>query len=80
MKNEGPARMVAFGWLVLQGKILMMGNLIRKKMIVGNSCPLCLADRESGNHLLNCKVAHRLWNSVLGLVLLCASDVYSKPL
>lgn len=47
MKNEGPARMVAFGWLALQGKILMMGNLIRKKMIVGNLCPLCLLDRSN---------------------------------
>lgn len=64
-KVKAPARVVAFGWLALQGKILAMDNLQKRKMIVVNACPICLTDEESVDHLLlNCKLAQWLWNLV----------------
>ena len=58
-KIKAPPRVIAFGWSMLVSGmhgILTMDNLRRKKVIITNSCPMCLAEEESINHLLlNCK-------------------------
>lgn len=71
-KIKAPARVIVFGWLALQGKILTLDNLHKWKTVVVNACPMCLADEESVDHLLlKCKLAQRLWNSVLSWFGLC---------
>ncbi|RWR85191.1 serine/threonine-protein phosphatase 4 regulatory subunit 3-like protein isoform X1 [Cinnamomum micranthum f. kanehirae] len=49
-------------WLAIQGRILTMDNLCRRKMIVINACSLCLAVEESTYHLLiHCDMENTLW-------------------
>lgn len=46
--------------------ILIIHNLRKRKMIVVNTCPICLVDEETIDQLLvNCKMAQQLWNSAL---------------
>lgn len=63
---KAPSRVIAFGWTVILGRILTMNNLQERKKILVNGCLMCLAEAETVNHLLlNCKVAQKLWNSIL---------------
>ena len=65
-KINAPPRVVIFGWLALQKRILTMDNLRRRGRIVGNDCPMCLRNEESVDHLLlNCMVAQLIWRSVV---------------
>lgn len=65
-KLKAPSRVIVFGWLVLRKRILTMDNLRRRRMVVVNGCPMCFSKEETVNHLLlNCKVAHLLWRSVM---------------
>lgn len=60
-------RVIAFGWLALQKKILTLDNLRRRRLIVVNVCPMCLNDEKTVDHLLlHCKFASQLRSSVLG--------------
>ena len=66
-KIKAPPRVVIFGWLAIQKKILTMDNLRRKGKFLVNACPMCLEEEETVDHLtLNCRVANMIWNSVLG--------------
>lgn len=65
-KLKAPPRVLAFGWLVLQGGILTVDNLRCRRKIIMNACPMCLADEETVHHfLLYCSVAQELWIGVL---------------
>ena len=65
-KLKFPPRVMVFSWLALRGGILTIDNLRRRRKIIVNACPMCLADEESVEHLLlNCKVAKGLWSEVL---------------
>ena len=61
-------RVIALGWwLALCGRILTMDNRWRRRIIIINGCPTCLADEEKVDHLLlGCKTAYSLWISILG--------------
>ena len=66
-KFKVPPRVAVFGWLALHGRILNLDNLRRRKIIIVNACPLCLASEETVDHLLlNCKVVQAVWKSVIG--------------
>ena len=54
---KAPPRVVIFGWLAIQKKILTMDNLRRRGKILVNACPMYL--------VLNRKVAKMVWSSVL---------------
>lgn len=47
-----PRRVMVFYWLALQGGILTMDNLRRRRKIIVNACPMYLANEESIDHLL----------------------------
>ena len=65
-KLKIPPRVMVFSWLALRGGILTMDNLCRRRKIIVNAYPMCLADEESVDHLLlNCRVAKGLWFEVL---------------
>lgn len=64
-KIKGPSRVIAFGWLALRSKILTLDNLQRRNRILVNACPMCLANEESVDLLLRCKVPQALWTSLL---------------
>lgn len=50
-------RVIAFGWIAMQKKILALDNLRRRRLIVVNACPMCLNDEETVDHLLvQCRV------------------------
>lgn len=64
-----PPRVAAFGCVAMLGKILTTDYLWRHKKNMVNGCLMCLAEEKSVDHLfLNCKVARRLWRSILGMV------------
>lgn len=66
-KLKAPFRVMAFAWLAVRGAILAMDNLRRRKRIIVNACHMCLAAEESVDYLLlNCKIAHCIWKSILG--------------
>lgn len=54
---KAPPRVIAFGWIALRGEILTMDNLHRRKKIIVNACPMCLADEAVDHLLLRCRVA-----------------------
>lgn len=67
-KIKAPPRVSAFAWLGLHGSVLTMDNLRKRKVIVINAYPLCLADEKIVDHLLvNCRVAWEVWPLSLGL-------------
>lgn len=52
---------------MLLGGILTMNNLGQRKVMMVNACPMCLAEKESIDHLwLNCKTAESMWKLILG--------------
>ena len=66
MCSSDLSRVLAFVWLALQNKILTMDNLRRRKMLIVNACPLCLANEESVDHLfLHCKQTKAIWLAIL---------------
>lgn len=65
-KFKDPPRVIDFGWLALCGSILKMDNLRWRKIIIVNSCPLCLEEESVDHLLLTCSVAHHIWSSILG--------------
>lgn len=64
-KMKAPPRVLAFGWLALRGCILTVDSLQRRKVLIVNLCPMCLAAEKTVDHLLVCPVAFQIWNSVL---------------
>lgn len=64
-KPKAAPRVLAFGWLALRGRILIMDNLWRRVIVV-NACPMCLEDESIDHLLLNWKIAQCFWNAVFG--------------
>lgn len=50
-----------FGWLTCVEKILTIHKLRFRRMMIVNSCPLCLSNAKSVNHLLfRCRFASKI--------------------
>lgn len=65
-KMKAPPRIIAFGWLALDSGVLTM-NLCQQKRILINACLMCLADKETKDHLLlRRRVTQALWSDILG--------------
>ena len=57
--------MAFFVWTAVLGKILTMGNLRKKHIIVTEWCCMCKKNGGSIVHLLlHCEVALEVWNMV----------------
>lgn len=41
---------VAFGWLVLHNGVLTMDNRRKRRKVMVNTFPMCLADEENVDH------------------------------
>ena len=63
-RTKAPLRVAFFVWLVALGKILTVGNLRKKNMVLVNRCRMCKKDEESIDHwLLHCEYAQFLWDA-----------------
>lgn len=61
-KLKIPPRVMILSWLALHGGILTMDNLHKRKIIIVNACPMCLAGEQTVYHLLLfCKMEQGLW-------------------
>lgn len=64
-RTQDPSRAAFFAWTAALGKILIVDNLRKWKIIIVDRCYLCKRDGESVDHLLlHCDVASTLWNLV----------------
>lgn len=57
-----PFKVKVFSWIAGLQKILTINNLRYEGCLSLNSCPLCLSDVESVNHLLlHCPTSYQIW-------------------
>ena len=64
-KFKALPRVVAFGWIALQRRILTLDNLRRRESRC-QCVPLCLDNKETIDHLLlSCRCVVNVWNSVI---------------
>ena len=67
-KARVPPCVAFFSWSATLGKILTIGNLRRRSLILVDWCCMCKESGEIPDHLmLHCKVARELWDMVFGL-------------
>ena len=58
-----------FFWILLQDKILIMDNLLKRGFNIVNRCYLCKNDVESVNHMtMHCSYTNRVWERVRGFL------------
>ena len=61
-KRRIPTKIVLFGWLVWQGRILTGDNLCKRGFMGPFRCNICCQDLESVEHLFfNCPIIMQLW-------------------
>ena len=48
-----PQRVMVFGWLMIQNKLLMIDNLVDRGWLVPNRCVMCKRASESVQHIFN---------------------------
>lgn len=64
-KTEAPLKASFFVWTASLGKIFILDNLRKCRLIVLDWCYTCKKSGESENHLLlHCAVAMSLWNDM----------------
>lgn len=67
MASKFPLKVAFLLWLVSMGKVLMIDNLMVRRMPIPNRCCLCCSNSEMVSHLfLHCLVAHSLCNFFMG--------------
>ena len=67
-KSKAPSRVAFFVWTAVLGKILIIDNLRKKRIIVTEWCCMCNKNGESIVHLLlHGEVALEVWNMVCQL-------------
>ena len=63
-----PKSVAFFLWTAARGGLLIVDNLVKKKLPLVNWCCLCRCEEETVDHLLiHCKYAYTLWSEVLRL-------------
>ncbi|CAN1852510.1 Putative ribonuclease H protein At1g65750 [Linum perenne] len=67
---EGPAKIRQFLWLVTHGKLMTNEERRRRHLSPDAICPECQGGCEDGEHVLrSCRIAQRVWRSMLPEVL-----------
>ncbi len=63
-----PSKINFFVWTASLGKILMIDNLWKRRLVLLDWCYMCKANGESIDHLfLHCSIARDLWSMVLSV-------------
>lgn len=65
-KIKAPPRMIIFGWLAIQNKILTHANLQKRGWTLASMCTLCRGNQETTRHIFQtCLYTVKLYNELM---------------